>query len=148
MPQERHIERREHQDNADIGYEPEHEMVPKEEDIHADDDRHHDKYIKYGVSRASHQSKLLTVHASVSSQGSQTNMPSRQGGYSIHPPSITRMKSIFIEYEDCLRWRFPTFDGPVGEAEEYATSPAPAPSELRVSPHQEGPPREEAHQKK
>lgn len=63
MPQERHIERREHQDNADIGYEPDHEMVPKEEDIHADDDRHHDKYIKYGVSRASHQSKLLTVHA-------------------------------------------------------------------------------------
>jgi len=53
------IERREHQDNADVHYQPLPELVPEEQDVHADHDGYQYEHVKHDGCRSSHRFVLL-----------------------------------------------------------------------------------------
>jgi len=57
--QEPEIERREHQDNPDVYYQPLPELVPEEQDVHADHDGYHREHVKHDGGLSSHRSFLL-----------------------------------------------------------------------------------------
>ena len=46
MLQEPEIERPEHQDDPDVGHQPRPEVVPEEQDVHANHDDYHREHIK------------------------------------------------------------------------------------------------------
>jgi hypothetical protein len=52
--QEPQIERHEYQDNSDVCYEPLPEVVPQEEDVHADHDAYHGEHVKHDGGLSSH----------------------------------------------------------------------------------------------
>jgi hypothetical protein len=54
------IERREHQDNSDIHYQPLPEPVPEEQDVHADHNGYQREHAKHDGCLSSHPSSLLT----------------------------------------------------------------------------------------
>jgi len=53
--QESQIECREHQDNSDVYYQPRPEVVPEEQDVHADHDGYHREHIQDGACLSSHR---------------------------------------------------------------------------------------------
>jgi len=53
------IERPEYQDNADVYYQPLPEVVPEEQDVHADHDGHHREHVKHVGCLSSHRFLLL-----------------------------------------------------------------------------------------
>jgi hypothetical protein len=53
------IERREHQDNSDVHYQPLPEPVPEEQDVHADHDGYQREHVKHDGCLSSHPSFLL-----------------------------------------------------------------------------------------
>ena len=57
--QEPQIERREHQDNSDVYYQPLPELVPEEQDVHADHDGYQREHVKHDGCLSSHRSFLL-----------------------------------------------------------------------------------------
>src|SRR5262245_48226818 len=57
--QEPQIERREHQDNSDVHYQPLPEPVPEEQDVHADHDGYQREHVKHDGCLSSHPSFLL-----------------------------------------------------------------------------------------
>src|SRR5215475_15372516 len=57
--QEPPIERPENQDNSDVYYQPLPEMVPEEQDVHADHDRYQREHIKHDGRLSSHRFVLL-----------------------------------------------------------------------------------------
>src|SRR5215510_3700722 len=59
MLQEPQIERREHQDNSDVYYQPLPEPVPEEQDVHADHDGYQREHVKHDRCLSSHPSFLL-----------------------------------------------------------------------------------------
>ena len=59
--QEPQIERREHQDNSDIYYQSLPEVVPEEQDVHADHDGYQREHIKHDGCLSSHRLVLLRV---------------------------------------------------------------------------------------
>src|SRR5262249_57428524 len=59
MLQEPQIERREHQDNSDVYYQPLPEPVPEEQDVHADHDGYQREQVKHDRCLSSHPSFLL-----------------------------------------------------------------------------------------
>ena len=52
--QEPEIERREYQDNSDVHHQPLPEVVPEEQDVHADHDGYHREHVKHAACPASH----------------------------------------------------------------------------------------------
>jgi len=56
---ERQIERREHQDNSDVHHQPRPELVPEEQDVHADHNAYQREHVKYDGSLSAHLSFLL-----------------------------------------------------------------------------------------
>jgi len=59
MLQEPQMERREHQDNSDVRYQPLPEPVPEEQDVHADDDGYQPEHVKHDGRLSSHPTLLL-----------------------------------------------------------------------------------------
>src|SRR5262245_40465273 len=59
MLHEPQIERREHQDNSDVHYQPLPEPVPEEQDVHADHDGYQREHVKHDGCLSSHPSFLL-----------------------------------------------------------------------------------------
>src|SRR5450755_262254 len=59
MLQEPEIERREHQDNSDVYYQPLPELVPEEQDVHADHDGNQREHVKHDGCLSSHRSCVL-----------------------------------------------------------------------------------------
>src|SRR5881227_3930589 len=59
--QEPQTERREHQDNPDIYYQPLPEVVPEEQDVHADHDGYQREHVKHDGYWSSHRSFLTTM---------------------------------------------------------------------------------------
>jgi hypothetical protein len=57
--QESEIERREHKDNSDVHYQPLQELVPEEQDVHADHDGYQRDHVKHDGCLSSHRSFLL-----------------------------------------------------------------------------------------
>jgi hypothetical protein len=57
--QEPHIERCEHQNDADIYYQPQPELVSEGKDVHADHEGYHREHIKYDADLSSHRLFLL-----------------------------------------------------------------------------------------
>src|SRR5262249_45778408 len=57
--QEPEIERREYQDNSDVYYQPLPEVVPEEQDVHADHDRYQREHVKHDGCLSSHRFVLL-----------------------------------------------------------------------------------------
>jgi hypothetical protein len=57
--QEPEIERREYQDNSDVYYQPLPELVPEEQDVHADHDGYQREHVKHDGCLSSHRSFLL-----------------------------------------------------------------------------------------
>src|SRR5208282_2042109 len=57
--QEPQIERREHQDNPDVYYQPLPEVVPEEQDVHADHDGYQREHVKHDGRLSSHRFVLL-----------------------------------------------------------------------------------------
>ena len=57
--QEPEIERHEHQDNSDVYCQPRPELVPEEQDVHADHYAYHREHVKYGGCLSSHCFVLL-----------------------------------------------------------------------------------------
>src|SRR6266487_3703643 len=57
--QEPQIERREHQDNSDVYYQPLPELVPEEQDVHADHDGYQREHVKHDGCLSSHCFFLL-----------------------------------------------------------------------------------------
>jgi hypothetical protein len=57
--QEPQIEGPEHQDNSDVYQQPRPELVPEEQDIHADHDGYHRDHVKHDGCRSSHRFVLL-----------------------------------------------------------------------------------------
>src|SRR5258707_11810910 len=57
--QEPQTERREHQDNSDVHYQPLPEPVPEEQDVHADHDGYQREHVKHDGCLSSHPSFLL-----------------------------------------------------------------------------------------
>jgi len=53
--QEPEVDRREYQDNPDVHYQPRPEVVPEEQDVHADHDGYHREHIKYDGYLSSHR---------------------------------------------------------------------------------------------
>ena len=61
MLQEPQIEGHEYQDNSDVYYEPRPELVPEEQDVHADHDGYHREHVKHDGRLSSHRLFLLWV---------------------------------------------------------------------------------------
>ena len=59
--QEPEIERREHQDNSGVHYQPLPELVPEEQDVHADHDGYQREHVKHDGCLSSHRFVLLCV---------------------------------------------------------------------------------------
>src|SRR5664279_2699168 len=59
MLQEPEIERPEHQDDPDVGHQPLPEVVPEEQDVHANHDDYHREHVEHGRCLPSHDSFLL-----------------------------------------------------------------------------------------
>src|SRR5450759_2633283 len=59
MLQEPEIERPEHQDDPDVGHQPLPEVVPEEQDVHANHDDYHREHVEHGGCLPSHDSFLL-----------------------------------------------------------------------------------------
>jgi len=59
--QERQIERREYHNNPDVCDQPLQEVMPEEQDVHADDDRHHRDDVKHDGGPCSRHSKVLKL---------------------------------------------------------------------------------------
>ena len=57
--QEPQTERREHQDDPDVYYQPLPELVPEEKDVHADHDGYQREHVKHDGCLSSHRSFLL-----------------------------------------------------------------------------------------
>jgi hypothetical protein len=57
--QEPQIEGPEHQDNSDVYYQPRPEVMPEEQDIHADHDGYQREHVKHDGCRSSHRFVLL-----------------------------------------------------------------------------------------
>jgi len=57
--QEPQTERREHQDDPDVYYQPLPELVPEEQDVHSDHDGYQREHVKYDGCPSSHRSCLL-----------------------------------------------------------------------------------------
>src|SRR6266446_3454846 len=57
--QEPQIERREHEDNSDVYYQPLPEVVPEEQDVHADHDGYQREHVKHDGCLSSHRFLLL-----------------------------------------------------------------------------------------
>ena len=57
--QEPEIERREYQDNSDVYYQPLPEVVPEEQEVHADHDGYQGKHVKRDGCLSSHRFVLL-----------------------------------------------------------------------------------------
>jgi len=57
--QEPQIERRKYQDNSDVHDQPIPEVVPEEQDVHADHDGYHPKHVKHDSCPASHRLILV-----------------------------------------------------------------------------------------
>ena len=53
------IERREHQDNSDVHHQPRPELVPEEQDVHADHDAYQREHVKHDGNLSAHLSFLL-----------------------------------------------------------------------------------------
>src|SRR4029434_10258316 len=54
------IERREHQDNADVHHQPRPELVPEEQDVHADHDAYQREHVKHDGNLSAHLSFSTT----------------------------------------------------------------------------------------
>ena len=60
-PQEPEIERREHQNNPDIYYQPFPELVPEKQDVHADHDGYQREHVEHDGCPSSHRPFLPPV---------------------------------------------------------------------------------------
>ena len=56
---ERQVERHEHQDNSDIHYQPPQDVVPEEQNVHADDGSYQCEHVECGGCPCSHRSNLV-----------------------------------------------------------------------------------------
>src|SRR5665213_1449128 len=84
--QENQIERREHQDNSDVYHQPLQEVVPEEQDVHADHDGYQREHVKHDRAPYSHQSNLRKLTISpASSRRSWTSGPLCQHTSSAQP---------------------------------------------------------------
>jgi hypothetical protein len=59
MPQEPPVDGPEYQDNSDVHYQPRPELVPEEQDVHADHDAYHREHVKHHDCLSSHRFVLL-----------------------------------------------------------------------------------------
>ena len=59
--QEPQIDRREYQDNPDVNDQPNPELVPEEQDVHADHDGYHREHVKRGGYPVSHRLTLVST---------------------------------------------------------------------------------------
>ena len=55
MLQEPQVERRKYKDNSDVYYQSQPELVPEEQDVHADHDGYHRKHVKHNGRLSSHR---------------------------------------------------------------------------------------------
>jgi len=53
------IERREYQDNTDVHHQPRPELVPEEQDVHADHDAYQREHVKHDGNLSAHLAFLL-----------------------------------------------------------------------------------------
>jgi hypothetical protein len=53
-PEDRETERREHEDNSDVCYQPLQGVVPEEQDVHADHDAYHREHVQHDGYLSSH----------------------------------------------------------------------------------------------
>ena len=59
MPQEPQVNDPEYEDNCDVYYQPRPEVVPEEQDIHADHDAYHREHVEHDDCLSSHRFVLL-----------------------------------------------------------------------------------------
>src|SRR5215831_6922183 len=71
--QEPQIERPEHQDNADVHYQPRPELVPEEQDVHTDHDGDQREHVKHDGCRSAHRFVLLGAEEWSKSDGRRSS---------------------------------------------------------------------------
>jgi hypothetical protein len=79
--QEPEIKRSEYEDNSDVYYQPFPELVPEEQDVHADHDGYQREHVKRGSCWSSHRFVLLCVTewSKGDAGGAEDASPPRQG---------------------------------------------------------------------
>ena len=99
--QEPQTERREHQDNPDIYYQPLPEVVPEEQDVHADHDGYQRQHVKHDGSLSSHGFVLLGA----------TEWSKNDAGLGL--PADVTVGFLPQSSRPCLRvaWRWPSYAG-------------------------------------
>ena len=109
--QEPQIERREHQDNSDVNYQPLPQLVPEEQDVHADHDGYQGEHVKHDGCLSSHSFVLLCATEWSKNGGDfSESLPDPIEGHWTRP-SVVQAGHIPSWHGSCERYALPSIAG-------------------------------------